>query len=100
MRRKLELDRKSLGEIVYATSDTPEQAEAREARLFDRALEAGERIDVERYLPSPDRIGFEEDFEIVAFDEELRRVRREWNGRQRDPSAERILRFDQPARRE
>ena len=52
---------------------TPEQAEARDARLFERALESGERIEVDRYLPSPDRIGFEEDFEVVAFDEELRR---------------------------
>lgn len=75
VRRKLELDRKSLGEIVYATSDTPEQAEARDARLFERALGPGERIDVDRYLPSPDRVGFEEDFEIVAFEEELRRER-------------------------
>src|SRR5690606_13373155 len=73
VRRKLELDRKALGEIVYATSDTPEQAEARDARLFERALESGQQIDVDRYLPSPDRIGFEEDFEVVAFEEELRR---------------------------
>ncbi|MGE0160284.1 MAG: hypothetical protein AB7T31_12810 [Gemmatimonadales bacterium] len=73
VRRKLELDEKTLGEIVYATSDTTEQAEAREARLFERALESEKRVDVDRYLPSPDRIGFEEDFEVVAFDEELRR---------------------------
>jgi hypothetical protein len=72
IRRKLELDKKTLGEIVYATADTPEQAEARETRLFDRALER-ESIDVDRYLPAPDRVGFEDDFEIVAFDEELKR---------------------------
>jgi hypothetical protein len=73
VRRKLELDRKTLGEIVYATGDTPEQAAARDARAFDRALDTGARLDVDRYLPAPDRVGFEEDFEVVAFDEELRR---------------------------
>jgi hypothetical protein len=72
VRRKLELDRKTLGEIVYATADTPEQAAARDARAFDRALASGGRIDVDRYVPAPDRVGFEEDFELVAFDEELR----------------------------
>jgi hypothetical protein len=74
VRRKLELDRKTLGEIVYATGDTPEQAAARDTRAFDRALESGDRLDIDRYLPAPDRVGFEEDFEIVAFEEELRRV--------------------------
>lgn len=72
VRRKLELDRKTLGEIVYATADTAEQATARDARAFDRALAPEGRIDVDRYLPAPDRVGFEEDFELVAFDEELR----------------------------
>jgi len=73
VRRKLELDQKTLGEIVYATADTREQAGARDARAFDRALEAGGRLDVDRYLPAPDRVGFEEDFAVVAFDEELDR---------------------------
>jgi hypothetical protein len=27
---------------------------------------------LDRYLPAVDRIGFEDDFEIVAFEEELR----------------------------
>ena len=85
VRRKLELDEKTLGEIVYSTSDTPEQAAGRDARLFDRALESGQRLDVDRYLPAPDRIGFEEDFEMVAFDEELRRpaVHAQRTGRRR-----------------
>jgi len=72
VRKKLALEKRTLGEIVYATSDTPAQAYARDARLFDRALEPA-RIEVERYVPQPDRIAFEDDFEIVALDQELSR---------------------------
>jgi hypothetical protein len=70
VRRKLELEKRPLGEIVYATSDSPEEADAREAALFDRALSSG-RVDVDRYLPDLDRVSYEDDFEKVAFDEEL-----------------------------
>jgi hypothetical protein len=71
VRTKLELEKRTIGEIVYATSDSTEDARARDARLFDRALEAG-RIDVDRHVPEAGRVGFEDDFEMVAFDEELR----------------------------
>lgn len=72
VRRKLELEKRTLGEIIYSTSDTADQAEARDAKLFDRALQGG-RVDVERHVPALDRIGFEDDFELVAFDDELAR---------------------------
>ena len=72
VRKKLALEKRTLGEIVFATSDTPAEAQARDARLFDRALEAG-RMDVARYVPQPDRVAFEDDFEIMALDQELGR---------------------------
>jgi hypothetical protein len=71
VRRTLELEKKELGEIVYSTADTAEEAGERELRLFDRAL-AGDP-DLGRSLPSTDRVGFEHDYELVAFDEELER---------------------------
>ncbi|HET9948629.1 MAG TPA: hypothetical protein VFQ22_06890 [Longimicrobiales bacterium] len=74
VRRKLELERKSLGEIVYSTADTAAQADARDAALFDRAL-SGAELDPARYVPALDRVDFEEDFALVTFDEELRRHR-------------------------
>jgi hypothetical protein len=70
VRRTLELEKRDLGEIVYSTADTAEEAGERELRLFDRGLEGD--VDLERYLPSTDRVDFEHDYELVAFDEELR----------------------------
>jgi hypothetical protein len=72
IRRKLELEKRTLGDIIYATSDTTAEAGARDGALFDRALENA-RVDVEHHLPSLDRVGFEDEFEMVAFDEELAR---------------------------
>jgi hypothetical protein len=71
VRRALELDKLDLGEIVYSTADTPAEATVRELRLFDRALEGD--LDVDRHLPSTDRVDFEHDYELVAFEEELNR---------------------------
>jgi hypothetical protein len=73
VRRTLALEKRDLGEIVYSTADTPEEAGARDLRLFDRALEGD--LDLDRYLPATDRVDFEDDYEVVAFDEELRRGR-------------------------
>ena len=47
------------------------EAGERELRLFDKEL-AGD-VDLDRYLPATDRVDFEDDYEIVAFDEELQR---------------------------
>jgi hypothetical protein len=71
VRRTLELEKRELGEIVYSTADTASEAAERDLRLFDRAL-AGD-LDLERYLPSTDRVDYEGDYEIVSFDEELAR---------------------------
>jgi len=64
MRRRLRLQDQRLGPIVYATSDTAAEASQRDLNAFDRELE-GARLDLSRYLPSPTRTGFEEDFEVV-----------------------------------
>ena len=71
VRAKLRLEQRDLGEIVFSTSDSPEDADRRDADAFDREL-SGEPGSLDRYLPAVDRIGFEDDFEIVAFEEELR----------------------------
>jgi hypothetical protein len=72
VRNKLRLEGRTLGEIVYSTGDSDSEASERELRLFDRALE-GDDADLGRYVPAVDRIGFEDDYEIVAFEEELKR---------------------------
>jgi hypothetical protein len=71
MRRTLALDQRRLGEVVFSTADTPDEADARDLALFDRDL-LGKEVDLGAYLPSTDGIGFEDDFELVAFDEGLR----------------------------
>jgi len=70
VRAKLRLEQRQLGEVVFSTSDSTEEASKRDMALFDRALSDGD-AKLDRYLPPVDRIGFEDDFELVAFDEEL-----------------------------
>jgi hypothetical protein len=71
VRDRLRLEKRQLGDIVYSTSDSAAEAGEREIALFDREL-AGE-ASLDRYLPGLDRVAFEDDYEIVAFDEELKR---------------------------
>lgn len=78
VRRQLRLEERRPGDIVYSTADDASQAAERELAAFDRELG---RADVERYLPSPDRVGFEDDFEVIAFEEELARTRAARTGR-------------------
>jgi len=67
LRQSLHLEGRRPGDIVYSSADTPAEADARDLAALDREL------DLTPYLPAPDRIGFEDDYEVVAFDEELRR---------------------------
>ena len=71
MRNKLRLEKRTLGEIVFSTGDSALEASEREMALFDRELDSG-GADLKRYVPSVDRIGFEDDYDLVAFDEELK----------------------------
>ncbi len=75
MRQKLRLDERSLGDIVFSTDDSSAEADARDLELFDRSL-LGDDAKLDRYLPMVDRIEYEDDFELVAFDEELARSAR------------------------
>lgn len=70
VRSRLRLDQRSLGEIVFHTGDSENEAGERELALFDRALLDG-GAELTHYLPTVDRVGYEDDFELVAFDEEL-----------------------------
>jgi hypothetical protein len=58
-----------VGDIVYDTGDTPAEADARDQAAFDRALK---EADLSGYVPSPDRVGYEADYELVLADEEVR----------------------------
>ena len=71
IRRRLKLEDRKLGEVVYSSADSSVEASKRDQAAFDRELAA--EIDLTAYLPSPDRAGFEDEFEIVAFEEELKR---------------------------
>jgi len=71
VRTQLKLEDRKLGEVVYSSGDSEEEASEREGAAFDRELAA--TVDLTAYLPSPDRAGFEDEFEIVAFEEELKR---------------------------
>jgi len=69
VRRSLSLEDRDIGDIVYDTGDTAAQADAREQAMFDRSLA---EADLSPYLPSPDRVAFEDDWDAVAFEEEMR----------------------------
>ena len=73
MRHRLQLETQELGDIVYASDQTEEEANQREVEAFDREMERQD--DLERYIQSPDRVGYLDEFELVAFDEELSRGR-------------------------
>lgn len=64
VRRGIKLEDWKPGQIVYSTSDSPEEEARKDAAAFDREL-AGTDLKLSRYLPSPDRIGYRDDFEIV-----------------------------------
>ena len=63
-RRRLALDERTPGEVVFATDDSAAEAGERELASFDRELLG--------YVPDTDRVGYEADYEVVAFEEELR----------------------------
>lgn len=69
VRERLALHEGDLGDIVFSTADDAEEATERDLAAFDRQLEG--EPDLDRYLPRVDRVDFEDDFELVAFDEEL-----------------------------
>jgi hypothetical protein len=77
MRSELALERQEVGEIVYSSADTTEEAYERDAEAFDRALEDGRARavtdDLTRYIEAPEQVGYVEDWDLLAFEEEMRR---------------------------
>jgi hypothetical protein len=69
LRRSLSLEGRTVGDIVFDTGDTPAEADARDQAAFDRALTD---VDLSGYVPSPERVGYEADYEVVRSDEEVR----------------------------
>jgi hypothetical protein len=71
VRQGLKLEEQELGDIVYASDETESEANEREGEAFHREMER--QMDLERYLQAPERLGYMDEFELVAFDEELSR---------------------------
>jgi hypothetical protein len=72
MRSALRLEQRDLGDVVFSTADSSDEAAVRDLELFDRSL-LSDDAPLDRRLPVTDRIDFEDDYELVAFDEELSR---------------------------
>lgn len=82
MRRALALETREVGEIVYSSRDDALQESERAGAAFDRELARGKppalapddsARALARYAPSDARVAYVDDFELVAFDEEMRR---------------------------
>jgi hypothetical protein len=71
VRKGLSLESQELGDIVYASDQTEAEANEREVEAFDR--EFGRQEELEQYLQAPDRLGYMDEFELIAFDEEMSR---------------------------
>jgi hypothetical protein len=82
MRRALALETRQVGEIVYSSADSVPEESNRAAAVFDRELAGGAVSPgsdpahaLSRYAPTDARVAYVDDFELVAFDEEMRRGR-------------------------
>jgi hypothetical protein len=73
VRRHLSLQRQEVGEIVYSSDESEEESGRREVEAFER--EMSRQDELEAYVKDPNRLGYMDEFELVAFDEELRRGR-------------------------
>jgi len=71
VRRHLRLEDQTVGDIVYSSDESEEEANRREAEAFER--EMARQDELQRYAGDPDRVAFMDEFELVAFDEELKR---------------------------
>lgn len=74
LRQHLELEKQEVGDIVFSSGDSQEEADLREVEAFER--EMARLDDMERYLPDPGRLGYMDDFELVAFEEEMKQGRK------------------------
>jgi len=78
LRRKLALDQKQMGDIVYSTKDDAVAESERELAAFDKELGvtpeeiAAAEQHLGGYLPPANEIGYEDEFELVAFEEQMK----------------------------
>lgn len=66
LRRGLELESSSVGEIVYSTADDALEAGERDLLSFDAELASEADRRLERLAPSPEKVDFEEDWEVLG----------------------------------
>ena len=67
LRKGLKLDERRVGDIVYSSADTDEEAGRRELESFDREI-AG-------LIEAPGRVDYEDAYDLIEFDEEIARRR-------------------------
>jgi hypothetical protein len=76
MRSTLALEQREVGQIVYSSGDSAIQESEREGAAFDRELARGAGDPARalaRYAATDSRAAYVDDFELVAFDDELKR---------------------------
>jgi hypothetical protein len=66
IRRRLSLEDQKVGDIVYASDQTAEEAHERDLAAFDRELEG--KKDLTHLVQAPERVGYLDEFELVAND--------------------------------
>lgn len=93
VRREMGLEEQEVGDIVYSSADDVQEQGRRDLEAFDRALasaapagvlgagegdgdEADPSTGLDRFVRAPGRVGYLDDFELVAFDEEMEKRRR------------------------
>jgi hypothetical protein len=65
LRSRMRLEAAEVGDIVYDTSDSPEEASARDMAAFDRELAGASLADLGRYVGPTSTIDYEDDWEVV-----------------------------------
>ncbi len=63
IRKGLSLEKQKVGDIVYASDQTDQEAHERDLDAFDRELASGS--DLTHLLPDTERVGYLDDFELV-----------------------------------
>jgi len=71
LRDHMALEEQEVGEIVYSSGDSREEMDRREVEAFEREMARQE--DMDRYLPDPHRVAYLDEYELVAFDQDLER---------------------------
>jgi hypothetical protein len=65
LRSRMRLEAAELGDIVYDTSDSQEEASARDLAAFDRELAGASLSDLGRYVAPTSTVGYQDDWEVA-----------------------------------